>query len=171
MAATVEPMISLIPATSAERPALENLMQLYIYDWSELRLLDVADDGRFPAYPLDAYWQDGGRHPLLLRVDGHLAGFALVSEGSRLTGAPAVFDMAEFFVMRRFRRKGVGRAAASEAFDRFKGPWEIRQHDENTAATAFWRRTIDRYTGGNYRDVRWNDRAWIGPVQTFSSSR
>jgi predicted acetyltransferase len=169
MAATVESMISLIPATRAERPALENLMQLYIYDWSELRLLDVADDGRFPEYPLDAYWEDGGRHPLLLRVDGRLAGFALISEQSRLTGAPGVFDMAEFFVMRRFRRKGVGQRAASMVFDRFKGPWEIRQHDENTAAIAFWRTAIDRYTGGSYREVHWNDATWTGPVQMFSS--
>ena len=169
MDATAQPVISLSPASKAERPALDNLMQLYIYDWSELRPLDVRDDGRFPDYPLDAYWADSRRHPLLLRVDGRLAGFALVSEGSRLTGAPGVFDMAEFFVMRRFRRKGVGLAAASMAFDRFKGLWEIRQHDENTAATAFWRRAIDRYTGGNYREVRWDDRAWTGPVQMFTS--
>jgi predicted acetyltransferase len=169
MAATVEPTISLIPATKAERPTLENLMQLYIYDWSELRLLDVAADGRFPEYPLHAYWEDAWRHPLLLWVDGRLAGFALVSERSRLTGAPGVFDMAEFFVMRRFRRKGVGQRAASVAFDRFKGPWEIRQHDENTAAIAFWRRAVDRYTGGSYREVRWNDQTWTGPVQMFES--
>ena len=169
MNATAEPMITLSHASKAERPTLDNLMQLYIYDWSELRPLDVGDDGRFPDYPLDAYWQDSWRHPLLLRVDGRLAGFALVSEGSRLTGAPGVFDMAEFFVMRRFRRKRVGLAAAAAAFDRFKGPWEIRQHDENTAATAFWRSAIDRYTGGNYREVRWDDRAWTGPVQMFTS--
>jgi predicted acetyltransferase len=169
MAPTVEPTISLSLATKAERPALGNLMQLYIYDWSELRPLDVGDDGRFADYPLDAYWDDPGRHPLLLRVDGRLAGFALVSERSHLTGAPGVFDMAEFFVMRRFRRKGVGLAAASAAFDRFKGPWEIRQHDENVAASAFWRKVIDRYTRGRYREVRWNDRAWIGPVQMFST--
>jgi len=162
-------MISLGPATKAERAALDNLMQLYIYDWSELRPLDVADDGRFPDYPLDAYWKDAWRHPLLLRVDGRLAGFALVSARSRLTGAEGVFDMAEFFVMRRFRRKGVGLAAAAAAFDRFRGPWEIRQRDEATAATAFWRRAVDRYTGGSYREVRWNDPAWIGPVQMFSS--
>ena len=169
MASTPERMIALRPATKAERPALDNLMQLYIYDWSELRPLDVAR--RRPLRRLSARRVLGERrhHPLLLRVDGRLAGFALVSEGSRLTGAPGVFDMAEFFVMRRFRRKGVGLAAAAAAFDRFKGAWEIRQRDENAAATAFWRRAIDRYTGGNYRDVRWNDRASIGPVQMFSS--
>jgi predicted acetyltransferase len=163
------PSISLSPATKDERPALVNLMQLYSYDWSELRPLDVAGDGRFRDYPLDVYWQDDWRHPLLLRVDGRLAGFALVSERSRLTGASGVFDMAEFFVMRRYRRQGVGLAAASAAFDRFKGPWEVRQQDENAAATAFWRKVIDRYTRGSYREVRWNDGAWIGPVQMFSS--
>src|SRR4051794_19144505 len=169
MAATVEPTISLIPATKAERPTLENLMQLYIYDWSELRLLDVAADGRFPEYPLHAYWEDAWRHPLLLWVDGRLAGFALVSERSRLTGAPGVFDMAEFFVMRRFRRKGVGFAAASAAFARFPGRWEIRQRDENAAATVFWRRVLARYTGGSYEEVRCDDATWVGPVQTFTS--
>jgi predicted acetyltransferase len=162
-------MISLSPATRAERAALDNLIQLYSYDWSELRPLDVGADGRFAGYSLDAYWEDDRRHPLLLRVDGAIAGFVLVSEGSRLTGAPGVFDMAEFFVMRRYRRQGIGRAAAAAAFDRFKGPWEIRQRDENAAATAFWRNVVDRYTGGSYREVRWDDAAWVGPVQMFTS--
>ena len=169
MSSTDAPAVSLSPATTAERPAIANLMQLYIYDWSELRPLDVADDGRFAEYPLDRYWEDAGHHPLLLRVDGRLAGFALVSARSRLSGATGVFDMAEFFVMRRYRRQGVGLRAASSAFDRFRGPWEVRQHDENVAATAFWRKAVDRHTGGRYREVRWNDAAWTGPVQMFST--
>src|SRR5262245_48238870 len=98
-------------------------MQLYCYDWSELRPLDVGDNGTFGDYPLDAYWQEEWRHPYLLKVDGKLAGFALIVGQSCLTGATGVFDMAEFFVMRRYRRKGVGFAAAAAAFDRFKGPW------------------------------------------------
>ena len=163
------PTISLSTAAKAERVTLENLMQLYIYDWSELRPLDVGGDGRFEADALDSRFEDDWHHPLLLRVDGRLAGFALVSRRSRLTGAAGVFDMAEFFVMRRYRRKGVGLAAAAAAFDRFKGPWEIRQQDENVVATAFWRRAVDRYTRGNYREVRWNDGAWVGPVQMFTS--
>ena len=165
-------MISLDLATRDERGALENLLQLYAYDWSEIRPLDVGDDGRFDDYPLDAYWLEAWRHPFLLRVDGQLAGFALVSERSRLTGAAGVTDMAELFVMRRYRRKGVGRAAAFAAFDRFKGAWEIRQRTENAEATAFWRRAIDRYTNGNYTEHVLNDATstWIGPVQRFSSA-
>ena len=161
-------MISLRRATKDERAPLENLIQLYSYDWSELRPSDVAENGRFDDYPLDAYWQEEWRHPFLLRVDSKLAGFALISTRSHLTGASGVSDVAELFVMRRYRRRGVGRAAASAAFDQFKGSWEVRQRDENVEATAFWRRVIAEYTGGKYQEVHWNDATWTGPVQSFS---
>jgi len=162
-------MISLDAASAAERPVLENLFQLYAYDWSELGWTEVGRDGRFADPSLDAYWRDDDRHPFLIRVDGRLAGFALVAARSRLTGAAGVFDMAEFFVMRKYRRRGIGFAAASAAFRRFTGRWEIRQRDENAAATAFWRRVVARYTDGSYREVRCDDATWVGPVQTFSS--
>jgi predicted acetyltransferase len=160
---------SLSPASDAERATLENLVQLYCYDWSEIIGLDVRDDGRFEGPPLDAYFTDDGRHALLLRVGGRPAGFALIVEQSRLTGERGVFDMAEFFVMRRHRGQGVGRAAAFAAFARFRGPWEVRQRDENAGATAFWRRAIGAYTRGNYEEVRWDAPAWRGPVQRFTT--
>jgi predicted acetyltransferase len=163
-------VISLDPARPDERPVLDNLFQLYSHDWSERLPLDVGADGRFDDYPLDAYWQDDWRHPFLIRVDGKLAGFALVSRRSRLTGTAGVADMAEFFVVRRYRRRGVGFGAASAAFDRFKGRWEVRQRPDNADATGFWRRVIARYTNGNYQEDNRNDAVWTGPVQTFSNT-
>jgi predicted acetyltransferase len=162
-------MISLTPAAKEERSTLDNLMQLYSYDWSELGHPVIGDNGRFDDYPLGGYWLEDWRRPFLLRVDGKLAGFALILERSRLTGTTGVCDMAEFFVMRGYRRKGVGLAAAFAAFDRFKGPWETRQRQENGAATAFWRRVIGQYTGGKYDEVHWKNQTWTGPVQTFST--
>jgi predicted acetyltransferase len=162
-------MFSLLRATAEERAPLENLMQLYSYDWSELRPLDVTESGRFGDYPLGVYWQEEWRHPFLIRVDNKLAGFVLISTRSHLNGERGVADVAEFFVMRRYRRTGVGRAAALAVFEQFKGPWEVRQRDENTEATVFWRRVINAYTGGKYREVRWNDAIWTGPVQSFST--
>jgi predicted acetyltransferase len=162
-------MVSLTPATRDDEVRLRNLMQLYVHDWSELRPLEVGDDGRFQEYPLAAYLGGEGGHAFLIHVDQRLAGFVLVGARSRLTGTAGVFDMAEFFVLRRYRRSGVGRAAAVATFDRFAGSWEIRQRDENPAATVFWRRVISRYTGDHYEDTRWDDTVWTGAVQRFST--
>lgn len=144
-------------------------MQLYAYDWSELVPLDVGDDGRFAEQPLDAYWVDAWRHAFVIESDGKTAGFALVLGKSRLSARDGVFDMAEFFVMRRFRRQRVGHAAATLLFDRFAGPWEVRERRKNPAAISFWRRVIGDYTRGAFEEVDLDDERWNGPVQHFSS--
>jgi predicted acetyltransferase len=160
-------VITIDTAKVEERPVLEALLQLYAYDFSEVLGIDVDGDGRFRVPSLDPYWTDPRCHPFVIRVAGQLAGFALVQERSRLTGDEAVRDMAEMFVMRRYRRHGVGERAASHLFERFGGRWEVRQKAENQAATAFWRRVIDRYTGGRFEEELVDDARWRGPVQRF----
>lgn len=95
------------PATLAEKPALARLLELYAYDFSELNDADVDDDGAYGYRHLDAYFAEPERHPFLVRVDGRLAGFAFVRAGTP-------HDMAEFFVLRKYRRGGVGVAAARD---------------------------------------------------------
>jgi predicted acetyltransferase len=163
--------VTIQPATPDDGRTLSNLMQLYCYDFSELIDVQMSEEGIFATGSLDAYWTDDWRHPFLIRVESQLGGFALVHERSRLTGAAGTFDMAEFFVLRKFRRRGVGGLAAFAAFDRFRGDWEVRERSTNPAATAFWRRAIGSYTRGNYKEVLWNDGTWQGPVQFFSSLR
>jgi len=162
--------VTLVPTTPLDRVALDNLWQLYVYDFSEQMDLPLGDDGRFEGRAFDAYWVDPWRHAFLVRVDGALAGFALVQERSRLTGTSGVHDMVEFFVARGHRRRGVGRLAAVAAFDRFRGPWEVRQRPTGVAATAFWRRVIGAYTGNDFEDIAWSDGAWEGTVQRFTSA-
>jgi predicted acetyltransferase len=157
-------------ASSEERPLLQNLMQFYCYDFSEVLEMYVDEDGRFGNVDLSPYWVDEWRHPFLLRVDKRIAGFALIAERSKITGKSGVFDMTEFFVLRRFRRHGVGRAAAFAAFDRFAGTWEIRQREENPDATAFWRRAVNEYTRGDYEETRWIRPEWSEIVHTFSTA-
>jgi predicted acetyltransferase len=82
-----------------------------------------------------------------------LAGFALLAERSRLTGAIGVTDMAEFFVMRRYRRQASGSRRRPRRSIDSRGPWEVRQRPDNVDATAFWRRAIGRYTNGSYREI------------------
>jgi predicted acetyltransferase len=162
--------VQITAATPDDRPRLAALLELYTYDFSEVLGLDVGDDGRFRVPALGAYWTDPHRHPFLIRVGDKLAGFALVHQGSRLTDDAAVWDMAEFFVMRKYRRRGVGEQAAHWLFDRFRGRWEVRERAENHAATAFWRRAIGRYAHGRFEELVLDDARWRGPVQRFDST-
>jgi hypothetical protein len=82
--------VTLAPTTPADHVVLANLWQLYVHDFSEHMDLPLRDDGRFEGRAFDAWWVDPWRHAFLLRVDGGLAGFALIEERSRLTGASGV---------------------------------------------------------------------------------
>ena len=161
---------SLQVAQRSDAPLLENLFQFYRYDFAELIGGDVGHDGRFSLPPLSAYWQDSWRHPHIVRVDGQIAGFAFVQQRSRITQASDVWDVAEFFVMRRYRRQGVGSDAALHLFEQFRGRWEVRQIHANLAATKFWRTVIARHTGGRYSERVYDDERWRGPVQSFDNT-
>jgi predicted acetyltransferase len=161
--------IRVAAAAQSDQETLRNLFQLYVYDFSEILPLDVEETGRFKEESLDSYWTDAWRFPFLLRADEHLAGFALVHYKSRLSAADDVWDMAEFFVLRRHRRAGVGTVAARWIFATHPGKWEIRQRNASVSATAFWRRAIATYTNGCFTEELLDDQRWRGPVQRFTS--
>ncbi|HXU68835.1 MAG TPA: GNAT family N-acetyltransferase [Polyangia bacterium] len=163
--------VELVPAGRDDEARLAALWQLYVYDLSALFGFDVDADARFAHRPLDAYFGEPRRHAFLIRADEQLAGFALVDGKSRLTGDPTVWDMAEFFVLQRYRRRGVGERAAVSLFGRFAGTWEVRQRRVNEPATAFWRRIIGRYSGGRFEDLVLDDERHRGPAQRFISGR
>lgn len=133
-------------ARAADRPVLENLVQLYIHDFSELFVGtprgDLADDGRYVVdIPLANWWIAPDHIPLLLRCHGHLAGFALLNANSH-SGAAVDRNMSEFFIVRKYRRTGLGIAAAQTLFTRYPGRWEAAVIRRNTGARAFWQRAI-----------------------------
>lgn len=139
----LSPQIELVPASYDQVPLLANLLQLYIYDFSEMLDMDVEADGRFSYPHLPIYWSDPGRHPFLVRVDGKLAGLVLVKTGSEWN----VHDMAEFFILRRHRRRGLGTRIAHEVWRRLTGPWEVRVMEANVPAQYFWTHAISSFTG------------------------
>ena len=94
-----------------------------------------------------------------------------MSPRSYLTGDAAVTDMAQFFVMRAYRRRHVGQDAAAALFARFPGPWEVRVEAANTKAAAFWRAVIDRFTDGAFDQSTEHRKRQHGPVFYFNSSQ
>lgn len=142
-------------AAESERALVEQMAQLYLYDFSEIDHDDVGEDGRFEFAMLDRFWEKQTHpdyHVVLLRVAGKPAGFALVAERSPLASCPECRYVYEFHVMRAYRRGGYGEAMARALFDAFPGRWQVEEIGPNLAAQRFWRRVIGHYTGGRYRE-------------------
>lgn len=109
-----------------DKAVLRNLLELYMYDFSEFREgdNDVNEHGLYGYKYLDHYWTEPGRHPFLVRVGTKLAGFVLVRT-TRMSDESTCYSTAEFFIMRKYRHQGIGQAVAFQVFDMFPGRWRV----------------------------------------------
>lgn len=139
--------IEVLPATIEQELVLANLLELYAHDFSEFSNLKIGVDGRFGYEPLPLYWKESKRFPFLVRANSDLAGFILVQQGSQVSGAGEIWDVAEFFVLRAYRRHGVGMRVAHDVWRMFTGCWEVRVTDKNLVARTFWKHAICKFTG------------------------
>jgi predicted acetyltransferase len=144
---TTAPHLELAAATAEDAPVLSNLLELYVHDFSEFLDLEIGDDGRFGFPPLEPYWSEPDRHAFLVKADGRLAGFVMVATVTDNRDSGAVWDMAQFFILRRWRRRGIGTRAAHEVWRRFPARWQVRVMPENRPALDFWADAISAFVG------------------------
>jgi predicted acetyltransferase len=142
--------VELRKARIKDTPALRRLMQLYLYDFAAIDDWTIRADGLYgDDRIIEDYWTNPRRTSFLVHVDGAIGGFVLLRDFARFAGE-GTREISEFFVLRRYRRQGVGAEAARLVFDMFPGKWELTQITNNTAAQVFWRQVIGDYTGGRY---------------------
>lgn len=156
-------------ATRLEYPVVERMMELYEHDFSEFDDKDLGDDGLYRYLDLDSYWSDATQAAYVVTVDGKWAGFCLTSSEVRVAGSERSID--EMFVVRKYRRRGVGRQVATAVCEHTPARWEVRIHIRNEPAAVFWRKVIAGYTGGAFHDVPLVDDPWHRAIFTFDSRR
>lgn len=138
--------------------------------WLQQVYRDYLDDlapvsggtGLFPALgeighrepdQLARWFGDPNAFPMVILESAEPVGFAMVTRARPGHVQPQPdYRMAEFFVARRHRRRGIGALAVQIILSRFAGRWEINEYLRNTAAVAFWRRVVAGYTRGNYQE-------------------
>jgi predicted acetyltransferase len=163
--------VEVVPAAPEQEPILANLFELYAHDFSEFLDLTLGPDGRFGYKHLHSYWEEPGRHPFIIKAGGRLAGFAFVRRGSEVSNDAEVWDVAEFFVARGFRGRGVGTRAAREVWRKFPGSWEVRVIERNQKAKEFWRRAINEFLGGAVEPTTFARDGQRWHVFSFTSER
>jgi predicted acetyltransferase len=141
----------LLDASKEHKIVIENLMQFYMYDFSEYVKCDVEDNGLFAPYlDLKDYWEGDNKFPYLIKKNDKYVGFVLIKYIN--SKKRSYFSMAEFFILKKYRREGIGKAIAIKAFNLHKGQWEVYQKDSNKPAQIFWNKVIEEYTKGQFKE-------------------
>lgn len=135
--------VDLVRVAEQHKPVLANLVQFYLYDYTEVRDRELTSHGTYAYRYLDHYFVEPGREALFILADGRLAGFVLMRRRSDGTN-----QVAEFFVLRSHRRHGVGRQAAHALFRRFPGRWQLEFDHVNAAGARFWPAVVEEIAVG-----------------------
>ena len=103
-----------------------------------------------------------------MEADGRLAGFVPVNRWSALN---RLLDhaVAEFFVLRKYRRIGVGSRTARVLFERWAGRWEVAVARYNKPALSFWRKAIHAAVDGPVEEYSGAFERQIGTVLCLDS--
>ncbi len=143
--------IQLIIAKETDLPIIQNLARFYVYELSRYDnnhpRSKIPDNGLYEAYEssfhFKDYWVKTGYYSYIIKIQDELAGFALINN---MGSDPDVnWDMAEFFILKRFQRKQAGLDVAIQLFEKHTGIWEVRQMLNNLPAIKFWNKVLNVY--------------------------
>lgn len=151
----VSVQIELVRIQPGEAPALANLFQFYFYDNSGWDGEDVATSGRFDACEetIADYVQDPSMSAHWIKVDGALAGFAVTEPVELPEGV--VDEFADFFVLKKYRRRGVALEVVRRLVVESSQRWLISVFRDDIEAGCFWQSAFARLP---FRSVRpWVD--------------
>lgn len=145
LAAPVPGTVTLRPAIAGDEALFDRLLQFYAYDFSALETpgsgwIDLDAKGRFAVHlRQEPVAGDTGSH-LILRHD-KVAGFVTIDRQNP-SGQGTDWNIAEFFILAKYRRHGIGTAAVTAMLATRPGRWEAAVMPENTRALAFWHQTL-----------------------------
>ena len=134
---------------------IQNMARFYVYDLSRYCGFISEDwacpaDGLYECFDFKKYFEEPTRRAFLIQVGNELAGFALLNQEGRYPDT--TWNMGEFFILAKFQGKGLGYLVASELWSMYPGLWEVSVIPENKHGLVFWRKTIARFTAGNYQE-------------------
>ena len=153
-------------ATITDRLPLFRMLELYQHDLSDIWDQELDLQGEY-GYSLERYWKESSCHPFIALVNGNYAGFALVDEATKIASSGHWMD--QFFVLKKYRQAGIGKAIANHVFSVLPGYWEVGQMTDNLSAQRFWKQIIAEYTKNSYTEHSLKEGWWQGTIQCFQS--
>jgi predicted acetyltransferase len=83
------------------------------------------------------------------------------------------YTISEFFIMHKYRHKGIGKYVVKYILNKYKGKWQLNYHPKNEISKNFWIKIINEYTKGKYeikKDPEWKyEDGTVGDTLIFES--
>ena len=70
----LEKMLRIVEAKKEDRDTMINLLEKYLYEFSQREKKDVNEDGLYGYEYLDCYFEEKSRYPYFIKVDEQIAG-------------------------------------------------------------------------------------------------
>ncbi|MDR6551794.1 GNAT family N-acetyltransferase [Paenibacillus qinlingensis] len=134
-------MLIIEKVDATRREILKNIMTLFLHDMSEFNEeLDLnPENGLFELDVLDWFFDKEGLTPFFIVSDGNPIGFILLQSGPYSNQEFADYVLNSFFILKKHRRKGIGKLACYKFFEMYPGRYAISQAKNNTQAIKFWK--------------------------------
>ncbi len=148
-------LIKLVPVTIANHRTIQNMARFYVYDMSQYLGhqpgWEMPLDGLYECIDFKIYWDNPKtQFPFLIYYQDEIAGFVIIDKKGMHAGID--FNIAQFFIIRKFTQKGIGAYVAAQCFNQFSGVWNVMCLPENTGAYRFWSSIIGKYTNGDFTE-------------------
>ncbi|MTI68110.1 MAG: GNAT family N-acetyltransferase [Firmicutes bacterium] len=122
-----------------EKDVIRNLYTLYLHDLSQFTDdNDIDENGVFIWDSEELYWEKNSLYPLIVKYKDKVIGFLLFSEPPYVKEG-CDYCIQEFFILRKYREKGLGREVINILFKKYKGRYSLLVLENNKKALKFWR--------------------------------
>lgn len=153
--------------TDAERQIVRNLFVGFFADLSQYDENLVVNEYGLPTWKPSGlpgpttlaecatinWWIRDKCDLYVIRADGTPAGFAIVLADRNHLVPDVEFELMDFYIAPKYRRQGVGSAAARQIFDTRRGAWQLFILEKNEPARRFWRKLVGEYTSGDFQEL------------------
>ena len=140
------------------KDVLYRLLEYSLFEESLNDGNEMNDDAIFEYKYFDSYFIDNDRDAFFVREKetNKLLGFVMIN--TYMQKCIEGHSIAEFMIIPKYRRNKIGKKAAFESFNLYKGNWKVSPSYGSDSAYNFWKKVIDEYTNV---DNRLNDGIFV----------
>lgn len=143
--------IKIIPVDKFNENVFFNLLDKYNCELSQYELTDTNPDGLYDNERFKKYLANERFFAKLFFAEKIPVGLVAYSIYYSTSKKFFISSLNEFFVLPKYRRRGIGKFFAYKIFDTCNEFWKVEIHPLNITAQMFWKNVIISYSNGNYK--------------------